>query len=144
MNIDQILEEWSKDSDMDRNDLGEESLKIPKLHGKYYRMYVTEKMKWIGLKEDKKKLVLDKHDYYRGIMPVEEVKRRGWEIWNLTVLKSELPMYIDSDEHIRELNLKIMLLEEKCNLIESILKNIATRGYQIKTAVEFERFRAGN
>ena len=144
MTIEDILNEWEKDADISRDDLTEESLKISKLHAKYYRMFVKAKMKLISLKEEKKSLILDKNDYYRGIMPAEEIKKRGWDIWNLTILKTELPMYIEADKHIQDMNLKIALASEKCDLIESIIKTLNNRGFHIKTAVDFERFRAGN
>jgi folate-dependent tRNA-U54 methylase TrmFO/GidA len=143
MKIDDIFAEWEKDSEIDRNDLSEESLKIPKLHGKYYKFYVEAKMKLIQLKEDKKQLILDKHDYYRGIMPTEELVKRGWEPWRLSILKAELPMYLDADQDIIDLNLKIAVNQEKVDLIESLIKNLSMRGFQIKSAIDFMKFREG-
>lgn len=144
MNIDDLLNMWAEDSDIDKDDLSGEVLHIPKLHGKYYKLYIQEKMKLIKLQEDKKRLVLDKHDYYRGIMPIEEVRNRGWEPWQITVLKQELQMYIDADQHVIDLNLKIAIAKEKVDMLESFIKNLSMRGYNIKTAVDFIRFRAGN
>ena len=39
MTIDEINDEWTKDSNIDRTELGEESLKIPQLHNKYLKIY---------------------------------------------------------------------------------------------------------
>ena len=50
MTIDEIFAEWDKDSKIDRNELGKESIEIPKIHNKYYRIYINEKMKLIKLK----------------------------------------------------------------------------------------------
>ena len=41
MTLDEVLEEWHKDSQLDRTELGEEALKIPQLHSKYYKLYIT-------------------------------------------------------------------------------------------------------
>lgn len=144
MNIDELLNMWTEDSNIDKDDLSSEVLKIPNLHGKYYKLFIQEKMKLIKLQENKKRLTLDKHDYYRGIMPIEEVKKRGWEPWQITVLKQELPMYIDADQDVIDLNLKISLVKEKVEMIESFIKSLSMRGYNIKTALDFIRFRAGN
>ena len=37
MNIDDILNLWQEDVKIDRTELGDEALNIPKLHHKYYR-----------------------------------------------------------------------------------------------------------
>ena len=43
MKFEDIFDEWKKDCDIDRTDLAVESLKIPKLHHKYYMWYIAEK-----------------------------------------------------------------------------------------------------
>ena len=40
MTMEEIMEAWSNDSNIDRTELGEESLKIPQLHSKYYKMLI--------------------------------------------------------------------------------------------------------
>ena len=41
LDLDSIQEMWKKDSDIDRDNLHEESLKIPSLHAKYFELYNT-------------------------------------------------------------------------------------------------------
>ena len=143
MNIETILNEWDKDAEIDYDSLDQELLRIPKIHSKYYRIYVAEKVKLLSMKEERKVLLLDKNDYYRGIMPKEELDRRGWEPWNLSILKAEIPMYMDADIHMRELNLRIGVQQEKVDLVESIIKSLVNRGFNIKGAIEFMKFRSG-
>jgi hypothetical protein len=44
MKIEDILELWKEDANVDRTELGDEALKIPKLHHKYYQIYISEKL----------------------------------------------------------------------------------------------------
>ena len=59
------------------------------------------------------------------------------------ILKADIPMYIDADEDIIRMNLKIGLQMEKIELLESIIKTIMNRGYLIKTAVDWTKFTMG-
>jgi len=51
--------------------------------------------------------------------------------------------YLDSDESLSSVSLKIDYYDTILNYIESILKVIQNRTYQIKNAVEFMKFQAG-
>ena len=48
MTLDQMMEEWRKDSSIDTTELGNESLKIPELHSKYLKIYFEERKKLKG------------------------------------------------------------------------------------------------
>ena len=73
----------------------------------------------------------------------EDLKEQGWHPFQLNVLKSDVPMYIDSDKDIIKLNLKVALQNEKVDVLEAIIKAIKDRGYQIKNAIEYEKFKVG-
>jgi hypothetical protein len=143
MKIDQIFEQWKQDSEIDKTALDDESLKIPKLHHRYYTIYISEKLLLRSYESDMKKLKLDKYEFYtQG--HTEETKERGWELpAKGMILKSDIPMYIDADPDIVKLSLKIGLQQEKIELLESIIKSISNRGYAIKTAVDFLRWSSG-
>ena len=95
------------------------------------------------LEEERKQLVRVKHDYYRGILPEEDLAANGWEPFQINVLKSDLPMHLDADQDIIKLNLKIAMQQEKVDSLESIIRAINTRGYLIKNAIEYEKFKVG-
>jgi len=73
----------------------------------------------------------------------EEYKRRGWEPNPLRILKSDVPMYIDSDNDLGEIDMKIEYQKEKINALEGIIKHLSARGFQIKAAIDWEKFKAG-
>jgi len=143
MKLDDILNMWTEDCNMDRTELGEEALKIPKLHSKYLRHYTEERLTLRKMEEDRKQLALLKSDYYRGVLPSEDLKANGWEPFRLSVLKSELHMYIDADQDIINSNLKISMQNEKVDTLESIIRSINNRGYLIKSAIDYEKFKVG-
>ena len=143
MKLDEILDMWSTDCNVDRTELGEEALKIPKLHSKYLRHYSEERLLLRRLEEERRELIKLKHDYYRGVLSADELKSNGWEPFRLSVLKSDIPMYIDADYDIVKMNLKIAMQSEKVNTLESIIKSISNRGYLIKSAIDYEKFKVG-
>ena len=121
MNLDDYYNAWAEDSKIDRTELGEESIRIPQLHHKYYRFYSAERMKLVKLQEEYKVLKKDKHDYLSGIMAEEDLNERGWEPNPLRILKTDIPMYIESDKDIVNHNLKIAYAKEKVEFLESIV-----------------------
>ena len=66
MTIEEILSQWENDSKISPMDLGNESLKIPKLHHKYYQIFVQERIKCRALESQYKTLKLDKHEFYKS------------------------------------------------------------------------------
>lgn len=143
MKLDEIMDMWAEDCQVDRTELGEESLKLPKMHSKYLRIFSEERLLLKKLEEERKELVKIKHDYYRGILPEEDLKANGWEPNRLNILKSDIPMHLDADQDVVKLNLRIAMQGEKVDALESIIRSINNRGYLIKNAIDYERFKVG-
>ena len=143
MKLEEILDMWTEDCIVDRTELGEEALKLPKLHSKYLRHFSEERLLLRKLEQERKELVLLKSDYYRGVLPEEDLKSNGWEPFRLSVLKSDVPTYIEADQDIIKLNLRIAMQSEKVDTLESIIKSISNRGYLIKSAIDYEKFKVG-
>lgn len=143
MKLEEIQSLWEEDSQIDRTELGEESLKISKLHNKYFKIFSNERLSLRKLEMDYKSLYKLKYQYYQGILSDEEYKELGWEPFQLKVLKQDIPVYIEGDADIININLRIGLQSEKVSYVESIIKSLANRGYQIKNVIEWERFKIG-
>jgi hypothetical protein len=90
-----------------------------------------------------KQLKLEKYEFYtQG--PNEETQAKGWRIpAKGLILKSDIPMYMDADPEIIKLSLKIGLQQEKLELLESIIKSFGNRGYNIKAAIDWQKFTMG-
>jgi hypothetical protein len=143
MKIEEILDNWKEDSKIDRTELGDEALRIPKLHHKYYQIYVSERLSVRSLEAEMKHLKLDKYEFYtQG--PNEETQAKGWKFpARGLILKADIPMYMDADPEIIKISLKIGLQQEKLELLESIIKSFGNRGYNIKAAIDWQKFTMG-
>lgn len=143
MNINDIYELWEIDSHFERDELTEETLKIPKLHSKYLRILSEERLRLKTFESSYKKLFRLKHEYYRGDLDGDTLKDMGWSQNPLKILRQDLDMYIQQDEDIIEMSNKVTLQKEKISLVESIMQQISNRGYQIKSIIDWEKFKAG-
>ena len=143
MKFEDIFEQWNIDSTIDKTQLDNESLRIPKLHHKYYMMLVAEKSLLKKLESQLKELKLSKYEFYsQG--HTEETKQLGWKLpARGMILKTDIPMYMEADKDIIELSLKIGMQQEKVDFLESIIKSFQTRGYIIKSALDFMKFTMG-
>ena len=143
MKLEDIYEEWKKDSDIDKTELGNEALKIPKLHHKYYQMFTHERLLLRKYEADFKNLKLSKYEFYT-MGPTEESRDKGWQLpARGMILKSDLPMYMEADKDIIDMSLRIGMQQEKIELLESIIKSLVNRGFQIKSAIEWTKFTMG-
>lgn len=143
MRLEDVQEMWERDACIDRSELGEESLRVPQLHSKYYKIYSTERSvlrKWEG---EYKILYKNKYEYYNGTLSEEELKANGWEPFALRILKTDIPTYIESDPGIIKAKNMIGNQQDKVEFIESIIKSLPARGYQINAAITWEKFKVG-
>jgi hypothetical protein len=143
MQIDEIFELWSEDSNIDTMQISEEAVKIPKLHHKYYKIFSQERLALKKYETDFKKLHQMKFEYFLGTLDQETLRENNWKPNPRSILKGDIPMYIDSDQDIINLTLKIGLQKEKVSVLESIIKNISDRGYMIKNYIDWQKFTNG-
>jgi hypothetical protein len=143
MRLEEIQELWERDSCIDRTELGEESLRIPQLHSKYFKIFSSERMLLRKLEGESKILYRHKFEYYNGSLDESTLKSNGWEPNPLKILRSDIPMYLDSDTELRSYQNRIELQKEKVEFVESIIKSLPTRSYQISQAIAWEKFKVG-
>lgn len=142
MKLEEIESHWEQDSKIDRTDLDNESLKIPSLHSKYYKLYLREKVQLKAEEQEYKLYYKLKHEYYTGKLSKQELDEYGWEPFQF-VLKNDLQVYIDADKDIAERLLKLQVQKEKVDLLENIIKTLNGRGFLIKNAIDFIKFTSG-
>lgn len=141
MKIEDIHAEIEKDSVIDKANLDTESLNIPILHAKWYRIFMEELRFTKALEHDYKVTKRDRTLYYTGKAPDEEYLN---EPMNLkAVLKADVDMYLDGDEKLAKIRLRLELQKAKLEMLETFLKNISTRNFLIKNAIDFQRFKNG-
>ena len=132
---------WEKDSQIDPDNLHTESLKVPSLHAKYHDMFNNFLLLRKKAEQQRKNIRHERYEYYAGKADPEVYQKDpfGKKIRD----KDTMTKYLDSDEKLRAKNLKIDYYETLLNYIESILKQISNRTYQIKNAIEWQKFIAG-
>lgn len=143
MKLEEIEALWEQDIKIDRTELDTESLKIPSLHGKYYKIYLREKVQLKAEEQSYKQYYKLKHEYYTGKLSQSELNELGWEPFQF-VLKNDLQVYMDSDKDLCERLLKLSVQKEKVQYLEDIIKTLNTRGFLIKNAIDFIRFTSGS
>ena len=86
------------------------------------------------------KLYREKWEYYGG---KADAKVYAAKPFDLKVLKTDLGMYINSDDDIIELQAKISYYEVVVKYIDGVIKSIDNRGWDIKHAITWKQFEAG-
>jgi len=140
MNLDEIQLSWEEDSKIDDDNLHSESTKIPSLHAKYYRI-LNNILLMKKLEENKfKQLKKTKWQYYTGKADPEVYIAQPFDH---KVLRQDVDKYMDSDEDLIKIQNKIDYFQVMLNYLDSILKIINNRTFQIKNAIEWQKFIRG-
>ena len=63
--------------------------------------------------------------------------------FDLKVLKTDLSIYIESDEDIIKIEHKIAYLETVVKYLDGVLRSISSRGWDIKNAISWRQFESG-
>jgi hypothetical protein len=142
-NIEQILNHWEKDSVIDSTEPGKELIRIPILHNKYLTILIKHKLISKKANFDYLRLKKVKWEYYNGKLSREELEEHGWEQFKFT-LKSDITTYLESDNDLIRLLEKKIYHEEVITMIESIMKELNSRTYQLKDFIAWEKFINGN
>jgi len=143
MTLEEIFDLWSEDVNIDPTELTTYSLSIPKLHNKYYRILSGENILLKKYQERYKILYRDKYEYFRGSLSRETLKDRGWEPFELKILKTDVGMYLDADIDLINENLRIANQLEKVDVLKAIIKDLSQRSFYIKNAIEDQKFKSG-
>lgn len=132
---------WKRDSVIDTDLYCEESTKVPQLHMKYMEFFsmfsLMKKEKEILLKQ----MIKEKWLYYKGKAPSSVYKEMPFDL-KLTS-KDEIEMFIDADEEIGKLQYKLEYINQTLNFLEGVLRQLNNRTFQIKNAIEWEKFKNG-
>jgi|TARA_B100000902_G_C27166484_1_gene841495 hypothetical protein len=141
MNLDKIQEMWQRDSVIDPDNLHNESLKIPQLHSKYYTLYNTITLLREKARESYNRVRLERHNFYTGKAPADVYVAEPFPY--KVREKDAIQRYLDADEKLNTLDMKIKYYDTELKFLEEIIKTVANRTFQIKNAIEWQKFQAG-
>ena len=135
--LDTIQRMWEQDSKIDIDNLHTESLNIPTIHAKYFELYNTIFLLRKKAEQQKRNIRHERYEYYSGKADPENPFPKKIRD------KDTMQKYLDADEKLSTVCLKIDYYDTMLVYIESILKMIQNRTYQIKNSIEFMRFQSG-
>ena len=144
--FDKLKEDWAEDSHIDfqfKNkqysaDLGQLALDIPFQHNKYLNHYTDIQAVKLSLEFEIRRLVKSKREYYSG---EADAKTYAAKPFGSSIKTSEkMKVYLESDEEIINLEAKIKYLDQMLYWLDQVMKQISNRGFQIKSAIEWEKF----
>jgi len=139
--LESIQEMWEKDAKIDRDNLHDESLNIPSLHAKYFQIYNTIFLLRKKAEQQRKNIRHERYEYFSGKADPDVYIQNPFP--KKIRDKDTMTKYLDADEKLSNASLKIEYYDTMLTYLESILKVIQNRTYQIKNAIEFMRFNAG-
>ena len=132
---------WEKDSQIDPDNLHDESLKIPQLHSKYYTLYNTITLLREKARESYAKVRLERYNYYTGKAEPEVYAEDPFPY--KVREKDAIQRHLDADERLSKIDLKIRYYDTTLKFLEEIIRNVSNRTYQIKNAIEWHKFQSG-
>ena len=141
MNLEKIQEMWQKDSVIDPDNLHDESLKTPQLHSKYYTVYNTITLLRERAREQYNKVKLERYNYYSGKASAEVYVEEPFPY--KVREKDALQRHLDADEKMNKIDMKIRYYDVELKFLEEVIKTISNRTFQIKNAIEWQKFQAG-
>ena len=139
--LETIQEMWEKDAKIYRDNLHDESLNIPSLHAKYFQIYNTIFLLRKKAEQQRKNIRHERYEYFSGKADPDVYVQNPFP--KKIRDKDTMTKYLDADEKLSNASLKIEYYDTMLTYLESILKVIQNRTYQIKNAIEFMRFNAG-
>ena len=141
IDLEAIQEMWEKDAQIDRDNLHDESLNIPSLHAKYFQLYNTIFLLRKKAEQQRKNIRHERYEYFSGKADPDVYIKDPFP--KKIRDKDTMTKYLDADEKLSNSSLKIEYYDTMLTYLESILKVIQNRTYQIKNAIEFMKFNAG-
>lgn len=141
LDIETIQNMWEEDSKIDIDNLHTESLKIPSLHSKYFDLYNNILLLRKRAEQQKRNIRHQRYEYYSGKADPDVYIENPFP--KKIRDKDTMQKYLDADEKLSNVNMKIEYYDVMLKYIEEILKQISNRTYQIKNSIDFMRFSSG-
>ena len=148
--FDNVKAEWQEDSQVDfqfkskqyTEDLAQLSLGIPYQHNKYLNYYNDFSTEKSALEFQYRIKVRDKREYYQGEADPEVYKEKPF---GQSIKTSEkMRVYLEADEDLINIEMKIEFINKALFYLDNVLKMVSNRSFQIKNAIEWEKFINGN
>jgi len=144
--FEKLRAEWAEDSHVDfefKNkqysaDLAQVALDIPYIHNKYLNHYTDISQIKTSLEFEIRKLIREKREYYGGEADAKVYAEKPFGSRIST--QDKMKVYVESDDEVINLEAKIRFLDQMLYWLDQVMKQISNRGFQVKSAIEWEKF----
>jgi hypothetical protein len=141
IDLEKIQTMWEQDSKIDPDNLHTESLNIPSLHAKYFDIHNNILLLKKKAEQQKRNIRHQKYEYYTGKADPDVYIENPFP--KKIRDKDTLQKYMDADESLSQVSLKVEYYDVLLAYLQDILKMIHQRNYQIKNAIDFQKFASG-
>lgn len=144
MKLDEIQTMWSADCKINNLDLRDAAVGVPQLHAKYLNLLTNVKLKIRKANSDLIRLRKNKSRYFKGELSLEELTELGWtQYLYAKPLKGDLETMIEAEDDVLKQVEKLEYLLTIHYQLESILKSLNSRTWDIKNAITWAQFTNG-
>ena len=140
MKIDEIKYQIEIDKKIDHTQLDTESLKIPEQAVKYQQMAHDAALRVRFLEKEYNVAKYNRWMYYMGKADPDVYDK---EPFDHKVLKSDVNIFLESDSVLNEIQDRIIAQTEKLKLIVEAGKVMQNKSFNIKNALEHQKFMGG-
>jgi len=143
MNLSEYRQMVEVDLKINETELDTESLRTPQLHSKYLNFLSDEKLVLSKLESEYKVTKKYRWLYYTGKLSEEELEELEWEPFQLSVLKTDIDKFMDSDDDIQAIYNRIQYRKTVVDYLDNIIKVISNRQWNIRSAIDWLKFTNG-
>lgn len=146
LNLEEILEHWSNDCNIDEHNLDKSSVDIAKLHAKYLQLLSVYKLQKKKAEMNQKILLKDKWLYYNGKMTEKQIIEKNWEFDpfdGMKIMKGDMNHYYDSDPDIQKSEEKIIYYKTLIETLQEIVETLRWRHQTISNIIKWKVYQSG-
>ena len=144
MKLGEIQTEWKNDSKINQLEPGDEAVRTATLHAKYLTVLSNVKLQLRKAESDYNNMRRLKYRYYRGELTQSELDKINLpQYMGNKPLKNEMEEFLSCDEDLNMLTDKIEYYKTVVYTLEQILRSINSRTWDIKSAIEWNKFTNG-
>ena len=142
MKIEEIKEMIDKDASFlrEESNIDTASLSVPELCAKYHQLIYDETMSLNYFNTEYKIIKKNRWLYYTGKADPEVYEKKPF---NLNILKADVDKFLDADDELNVISLKVKAQEEKINLLTGQVKSIMNLSFNVNNVIKWKKFLSG-
>jgi hypothetical protein len=126
---------------IDEHDLDTEALRTPRLHTRWLDLLSQSAIQLRSIQNMQKKLYIERWKYYSGTASDKYYTDYG--VFHHKILKTDINIYLDSDDILCTIKEIIEIHEQTLAFCERTVKEISSRTFHIRAAIDWRKFASG-